>query len=166
MPAGVERYQVDGGGAILVQLHAGDRVNVRNLEGGQTAERLTIGGDGRCDARALGTPCNAQGDGVRAVLTSGNTSLQRVRRKLDQLGAKLANAPSLRLFDSATHPGAPEDVTANHTAYRLVTAPGHDHNGLTQSEREELKALQREKRERKQANEILRKGETFGRLHL
>jgi len=34
-----------------------------------------------------------------------------------------------------------------------------DRDGLTQSEREELKALQRENRELRQANEILRKGE-------
>ncbi|WP_412509655.1 IS3 family transposase [Roseovarius sp. SYSU LYC5161] len=38
-----------------------------------------------------------------------------------------------------------------------------DRDGLTQSEREELKALQRENRELKQANEILRKGEAFVR---
>ena len=38
-----------------------------------------------------------------------------------------------------------------------------DRDGLTQSERDELKALQRENRELKQANEILRKGEAFVR---
>src|SRR6056297_2134490 len=36
-----------------------------------------------------------------------------------------------------------------------------DRDGLTQSEREELKALQRENRELKQANEILRKASAF-----
>ena len=38
-----------------------------------------------------------------------------------------------------------------------------DRDGLTQSERDEFKALQRENRELKQANEILRKGEAFVR---
>jgi len=38
-----------------------------------------------------------------------------------------------------------------------------DRDGLTQSEREELKALRRENRELKQANEILRNGEAFVR---
>ncbi|MBC7216535.1 MAG: transposase [Burkholderiaceae bacterium] len=38
-----------------------------------------------------------------------------------------------------------------------------DRDGLTQSERDELKALQRENRELKQANEILRKGEAIFR---
>ena len=38
-----------------------------------------------------------------------------------------------------------------------------DRDGLTQSEREEFKALRRENRELKQANEILRKGEAFVR---
>ena len=38
-----------------------------------------------------------------------------------------------------------------------------DRDGLTHSERDELKALQRENREPKQANEILRKGEAFVR---
>ena len=36
-----------------------------------------------------------------------------------------------------------------------------DRDGLKQSEREELKALQRENRELKQANEILRKASAF-----
>ena len=36
-----------------------------------------------------------------------------------------------------------------------------DRNGLTQSEREELKTLQRENRELRQANEILRKASAF-----
>jgi hypothetical protein len=36
-----------------------------------------------------------------------------------------------------------------------------DRDGLTRSEREELKALQRENRELKQANEILRKASAF-----
>jgi len=36
-----------------------------------------------------------------------------------------------------------------------------DRDGLTQSQREELKALQRENRELKQANEILRKASAF-----
>ena len=38
-----------------------------------------------------------------------------------------------------------------------------DRDGPTQSERDEFKALQRENRELKQANEILRKGEAFVR---
>ena len=37
-------------------------------------------------------------------------------------------------------------------------------DGLTRSERDEFKALQRENRELKQAKEILRKGEAFVRL--
>lgn len=36
-----------------------------------------------------------------------------------------------------------------------------DRDGMTQSEREELKALQRENRELKQANDILRKASAF-----
>ena len=36
-----------------------------------------------------------------------------------------------------------------------------DRDGLTQSERDELKALQRENRELRQANEILRKASAF-----
>ena len=45
---------------------------------------------------------------------------------------------------------------------RLAVEDG-ERDGLTQSEREELKALQRENRELRQANEILRKGEAIVR---
>jgi len=124
LPAGVERYHVEGGGAILVQLHQGDRVNIRNMEGGQAAELLAICANGQCDIGALGAPANAQAEGVRAVLSSGDTSLHRVRRKLEQLGAGLAHAPSLRLFDAATKAGASEEFTATRDAHLLIAAPG------------------------------------------
>ena len=124
LPAGVERYHVEGGGAILVQLHQGDRVSIRNMEGGQAAELLAICANGQCDIGALGAPANAQAEGVRAVLSSGDTSLHRVRRKLEQLGAGLAHAPSLRLFDAATKAGASEEFTATRDAHLLIAAPG------------------------------------------
>ncbi|MEQ1944626.1 hypothetical protein ABMA32_19595, partial [Mesorhizobium sp. VNQ89] len=38
LPAGVERYVVPGGGALLVEVGAGDRVTVLNAEGGQACE--------------------------------------------------------------------------------------------------------------------------------
>ncbi|TIT45866.1 MAG: hypothetical protein E5W75_22535, partial [Mesorhizobium sp.] len=40
LPAGMERYTVQGNGAVLIEVEAGDTVTVRNAEGGQACELL------------------------------------------------------------------------------------------------------------------------------
>ena len=36
--SGIERYEVPGGGALLVEIDQGDQITVTNAEGGQVAE--------------------------------------------------------------------------------------------------------------------------------
>ena len=50
MPAlapGVERYTVKGGGAAVVALEPGDRLEITDVEGRQTGELLVFSPDGR-----------------------------------------------------------------------------------------------------------------------
>ena len=48
LPAGMERYQVQGNGAILIDIEAGDTVTIRNVEGGQACELVAWDTD-RCE---------------------------------------------------------------------------------------------------------------------
>ena len=49
----MERYQVQGNGAILIDIEAGDTVTVRNVEGGQACELRRVGSDRRERCRAF-----------------------------------------------------------------------------------------------------------------
>ena len=65
--SGVERYEVPGGGALLVEVAAGDRVTVVNAEGGQVAEVLAAGRSGVVDLGILGAAGNCDGEGLKGL---------------------------------------------------------------------------------------------------
>ena len=79
---GQERHVIPGGGAALLQLHAGDRLSVVNDEGGQPAELIAAAKDGRIDAALLGQAANSSAEGLKAMLAGGDSSLARLRQGL------------------------------------------------------------------------------------
>jgi len=60
---GEERYTVPGGGAIVVQIHAGDRLRLVDVEGMQRCELVAADAAGIIDLAILG----ARGDADAAV---------------------------------------------------------------------------------------------------
>ncbi len=94
LPAGTERYTVPGGGALLVEIEAGDKVTIANAEGGQACELVALDKDGRSDAAMLGAVgkqqcCRAEGaaalrrrraSGSSATRSSGAASISPVLR--------------------------------------------------------------------------------------
>ncbi|TGU57669.1 aminomethyltransferase, partial [Mesorhizobium sp. M2D.F.Ca.ET.147.01.1.1] len=50
LPAGTERYNVSGAGAMLIDIAAGDSITVTNDEGGQICEIVVADASGRIDA--------------------------------------------------------------------------------------------------------------------
>ena len=53
LPAGVERYRIEGGESVVVDLEAGDAISVTDVEGGQPCELIAFGADGRADPGVL-----------------------------------------------------------------------------------------------------------------
>ena len=53
LPDRMERYPVPGAGSVVVEVAAGDRVEVRDSEGGQLCELFFCDGAGRFDPEAL-----------------------------------------------------------------------------------------------------------------
>ena len=70
LPRGTERYVVEGAGAILLPVYAGDQITIINDEGGQVCEVIGADSKGRIDAALFGTTANASADGLRALLLS------------------------------------------------------------------------------------------------
>ena len=61
---GTERYHVPGGGAIVIDIEAGDRITVRNSEGGQASELLAFDQSGRSDPGIIGAKTNSNAAGL------------------------------------------------------------------------------------------------------
>jgi aminomethyltransferase len=124
---GQERHVVPGAGAVLVKLHAGDRLTLVNDEGGQAAELVAATADGRIDAAILGQASAARAEGLAAMLAMGDAAgagLARLRQALAQRGIDLGRAGALRLFGPDTPAGTRADLTALDAGWLVVAAPG------------------------------------------
>jgi aminomethyltransferase len=124
LPAGVERYSVPGGGALLVDVEAGDTVSVANPEGGQACELVAFDKQGRCDVAILGVPAKGDAVGLKALLLSGEPSLTQLRLSIERRGIDLAGAQAVRFFGSSTPAGTTESFVAQLAGSLIVAAPG------------------------------------------
>ena len=110
-----ESWWVRPGSATAVDLHAGDRVTIRDPDGGQAAEVTAV-------PDVLGTPQDAPATVLRNLLQSadGDGFLSQVHsRGLTPLDARAAV-----LFGPDSRPGASESFDVERDALLVVAAPG------------------------------------------
>jgi len=125
--SGLERFEVQGAGAILIPLMTGDKITLRNVEGGQCAELVAVDTAGRIDAGMIGLPSNSTAEGLKALLSEGATAgsgLGGLRLGLERRGINLAKAQAVAMFDEKTRAGTEETVTAQRDGVLIVAAPG------------------------------------------
>src|SRR3954469_159295 len=117
-----ESWWVRPGGATVVAVRPGDRVTVRDPDGGQPAELTVLDAEGGEDAAALG----ARADAPATVLTAavGNGGAHGVLAELHRRGLKPHDARAIRLFAPHSPAGASESFTAARAATVVVGAPG------------------------------------------
>ncbi|MEJ6389417.1 DUF1989 domain-containing protein [Gymnodinialimonas ulvae] len=122
LPPGTERYVVEGCGAALIPIEAGDTIRVVNTEGGQPCEIITAGAGGRLvdllDARAT-----APAGGLQRLLTSADHSLRGLRLGIETRGIDIAAANAIHLFEATTPAGTDETLTAQSDGILIVAAP-------------------------------------------
>ncbi|WP_439560980.1 DUF1989 domain-containing protein [Roseinatronobacter sp.] len=123
LPPGTERYCVAGAGAALIPVRAGDRLNLRNDEGGQVCEILAADNKGRIDAGLIGASANADGTGLKALLACDLSSLRGLRMGLEARKIDLAQAGTVRLFDSQTPAGTQQDFRVSRDGVVVIAAP-------------------------------------------
>ncbi|GLS33577.1 aminomethyltransferase [Mesorhizobium albiziae] len=122
--AGIERYQVAGGGAVLVEIEAGDRLAIGNLEGGQPCELVAFDRSGKSDPGILGTNGNSDAAGLKALLLDGDASLRSFRAGMERRKLSLAKAQGIRFFDGSTPTGTEESFAVTRDGVLVVAAPG------------------------------------------
>ncbi|MBT9244052.1 aminomethyltransferase family protein [Gemmobacter fulvus] len=122
--AGQERYEVPGAGAFLIPVTAGDRLTIRNAEGGQVCEVLAADAKGAIDAGVIGAVANSTAPGLKALLGGTGSGMGGLRLGLTRRGIDLAQAGAVALFETTTPAGTEESFTVTRAGVVVVAAPG------------------------------------------
>ncbi|MCZ4354407.1 DUF1989 domain-containing protein [Roseovarius aestuarii] len=124
LPKGVERYVIEGGGAVLIPVETGDKFSVINDEGGQPCEIVAADSSGTIDVGVIGANANSDAGGLKALLTGPVRSLHGLRLGLEARGLDLARAEALRFFDNHTPAKTEESFTVQRDGVLVISAPG------------------------------------------
>lgn len=124
MPRGMERYVVQGAGAVLIPVETGDCLTVINDEGGQVCEIVSADDKGRVNDSILDRPADAPAEGLRALLAGSDQSLRGLRMGLDARKIDLSSAQATRLFELDTHAKAKETMRVSRDGTLIIAAPG------------------------------------------
>lgn len=122
--SGMERYEIPGGGALMVEIDAGDVLVVMNPEGGQVAELVAADQSGQIDSSVIGVRADSTGEGLKALIAAGGPGMARLRAGITRRGIDLSRAKSLALFGSETPAKAEASFTAIRAGWLIVAAPG------------------------------------------
>jgi glycine cleavage system T protein (aminomethyltransferase) len=109
-----ESWWVRPGSATAVELHAGDRVTIRDPDGGQPAEVTVV-------PEALGLRMDAPATVLRGLLDAGDLAFLD---RLNLRGLSLYEARAALLFGESSSPGASESFEVDRDALLVVAAPG------------------------------------------
>ena len=117
---GVERYRIEGGQTRTVEIEAGDRITVTDIEGGQVCELIAVGEDRQPDPTVLGTK-TASGAAAPWVLSDSASSL---RERLAQRGIDLTKAQPIRVSGESSPAGTSQSFRAERRGTLVVSVPG------------------------------------------
>jgi aminomethyltransferase len=124
LPKGTESYRVAGGGSLVLEIKAGDRLTVTDREGGQVCEIIALASDGRSDPALLGGKDATEPKGIKAILASDEESAIRVRSALERRGIDLGHAKAIRFFGNLSPAGSKQSFTAARDGLVIIGAPG------------------------------------------
>ncbi|MEN9011067.1 MAG: DUF1989 domain-containing protein [Yoonia sp.] len=124
LPAGTERYHVEGGGAALVPLSAGDQITIINEEGGQHCELLVCDSKGRVQAELIGAQGQGPATGLQALLDSSDHSLRGLRMGLSARKIDVSADGAVHLFERTTPAKTEQSFTVLQDGCAVIAAPG------------------------------------------
>ncbi|MBD9481422.1 DUF1989 domain-containing protein [Pseudomonas sp. PDM14] len=121
----LERHRVAPGGLTVIALEAGDRLDVIDVEGDQSAELLAFTAEGREALAALGLSGQSGADFSARLLANGSAESLHMRLGLSQRGIDCRHLPAAAsLWPSATPAGFSRSLSAEAGVLVLVAAPG------------------------------------------
>ncbi|MEM7125192.1 MAG: DUF1989 domain-containing protein [Chloroflexota bacterium] len=131
LPAGQERYPIEGGNIRFVEIFSGDELILEDREGLQPCEISAIDANGTFDAGLIGAGNNCDAEGIRQILQrKGDNSL--FMRTLDKLGIDVRTLKALRIFEHESPIGNTASFVASGNGHLIVAAIGEDMSAHSQ----------------------------------
>ena len=124
LPLGTERYLVRGGGAVVVNLEAGDEIEITDPEGRQTCEVVAFSADGRSDSGLLGVVDATAATGTAAILDAGGEKAQALHAALAQRQLRFDDAKAINAFAPDSAAGQQRIFTSQESGVCIIAAPG------------------------------------------
>ncbi len=116
---GVERYTIEGGRSIVVDLGEGDRIVVKDIEGGQPCELVAFGADGGADSSVIGAPSPTDGRRPWGLSAGDKVFVERLKQR----DIALAEAAPIRMFGGASPPGSTQEFRVARAGTLVASAP-------------------------------------------
>lgn len=139
---GLERHRVAPGGLTIVALQPGDRLQVIDIEGDQTAELLAFSEDGREALSALGLHSTGTANFIAQLLHNGSQESAHISAGLSKRKVDCACLPNAaQLWPSATPAGYSCSLSSMDNLLVIVAAPGLHSPGDCQQRASELRLL-------------------------
>ncbi len=126
LPVNTERYPVKGGGSIVIEVEAGDRITLIDVEGGQACEVLFCDAQGRFDLGGLDAIADGTAEGFKVMLQHASEGAARTLTALRRRNIDLGQARSLGLFGPASAPKSKAAFVARQSGVLIVAAPASD----------------------------------------
>ena len=124
LPLGTERYRVRGGGASVIMVHPGDRLEITDLEGRQHCEITVFDAQGQNDPTILSTEGVNPATGTVAILADDSEDARLLSAALRKRDITYQDAHAIHLFEGDSLPGEQRDFVAQRKAICIVAAPG------------------------------------------
>ena len=126
LPVNTERYPVKGGGSAVVEVEAGDRITLTDVEGGQACEVMFCDAQGRFDLGGLGATADGTASNFKAMLENASEGAARTLTALRRRNIDLVGARSLGLFGPASPPKSSASLVASQSGVLIVAAPASE----------------------------------------
>ncbi len=123
LPVGTERYTVGGGGSLVVDIEAGDKLEFIDKEGRQPSEILAIGSDLGFDKQVLDANPDIDAIGFKAIIQGQSEDSRRTRMALERRGINIGNARALRIFSDNSPAGDQVKITVQRDGILIVAVP-------------------------------------------
>ena len=121
---GRERYVVKGGALVVIPLEHGDRLELVDPEGLQSAHLFAFNSRGTSVTGSLGCAENTNTDALRRALQAGATGARRIAEKLQQHGVSLEKARAAALLQGESAMGNFTELQAADDCIVMIAAPG------------------------------------------
>ncbi|HAU11821.1 MAG TPA: aminomethyltransferase, partial [Gammaproteobacteria bacterium] len=120
----LERYQVKGGGIVVVRLRPGDTITIQDPQGRQNGEVIVFDKNGRPAPGALSNHSVQKPTGLGSILSDRDINTRSLTEQLSASGITLDDALAIPLFSSDSSPGEEVEFTTSDDLTCLVCAPG------------------------------------------